>query len=151
MTVATQFQEGPLPAAPLLKQGGRMRLVDQVLRYDATHVETETRVQGTWPFLKDGKARALVCFELMTQSVAAYLTLMHTGSGTPLTGVPVVTRIHEVSAFVPDVRLGDVLRTDAVLDAGDHYMGIFRARVTRDGAAVAEGRFTVGQFDRVRG
>lgn len=135
----------------LLRHAGPMRLVETVLSHDSRRVRTRTTVRATWPFVSARSASAVVCFELMTQSVAAYLSLMHASSGTPLTGTPVVTRIHELTLHADVLSVDDVLLTDGELDAGDHHMGIFKAQVSRDGILLAEGRFTVGQFERVHG
>lgn len=132
------------PLDMLIPQRGPMRLLGGVTAWSATDIDTFATVDALWPFVRQGEMRAVVCFELMTQSVAAFLMLINLKTGEPPPRrIPVVTRIHEIKLHRASVPAGTPLHAHADLEWGDGEMGIFRANVRDSQGPIAESRFTV--------
>ena len=132
------------PLDILIPQRGPMRLLGGVSAWSATDIETHATVDRAWPFVREGAMRAVVCFELMTQSVAAFLMLINLKSGEPPPPrVPVVSRIHEIQLHRAFLSAGTALQAHADLEWGDGETGIFRAKVWDSAGPIAESRFTV--------
>ncbi|MCA9583098.1 MAG: hypothetical protein KC416_14970 [Myxococcales bacterium] len=131
------------PIQLLLPQKPPMLLVDQIDRWDAQTVTASTTVSGAWPLVRGDSARAVVCFELMTQSAAAHQALVAMKDGHADARMGVVTGIREMTLSTDKVPVGTLLTIHANLSWGDGDSGLFDAEVLDGPEVIAKSRFSV--------
>jgi predicted hotdog family 3-hydroxylacyl-ACP dehydratase len=116
-----------------------MLLIDAMVDHGERSIACTAAIGPDHPFLEgDGESvDALLCLELVAQSVAAYAGYRDRLAGRPLRHGFLVS-CREATFEVPALRLGDALRIETRHTWGDDLAGSFAGRVLRDGVSVAE-------------
>ncbi len=122
--------------ADLVPHRHPMLLLDAVVDYAQSVIVCTARIDQGHPFLEGEVVDALVCVELVAQTVAAYAGYQdHLAGRAPSLGFLVSCR--EARFDVATLALGDALRVEARHTWGDDRLGSFAGRVLRKGEEVA--------------
>jgi len=133
----------------LLPHRGRMRLIDRLVSHDGDAVVCELAVRDDPLFCHDGSVGAWVGIEYMAQTVAALIGMRAQTAGTPVK-IGLLLGARRYVAHVPGFAPGDVLQVSASqVFQGDNGLAAFDARITRDGAVLAEATLSAFQPDDV--
>lgn len=108
------------------------RLLDTVIRADASSIEATGRIPAGHPLVRNGRAPALIGIELGAQAAAA----MQHADGPSTTAEPRrghLARIREAAFLMPDLPAERELRVIAELEGAAPPLAIYRIRVVADG------------------
>lgn len=122
---------------------GTMRLLDQVLSYNADSILAALRVPETGPFHGAGGVPAYVGIEYMAQAVACWAGCMARLRGqAPPIGFLLGSRLY--TSQVPLFACGQALQIEAKREImGDNGLGVFACRILCAGQVLASANVSV--------
>lgn len=133
----------------LLPHRGRMRLVDRLVSHEGDAVVCELTVRDDPLFCHDGSVGAWVGIEYMAQTVAVLIGIRAQTAGMPVK-IGLLLGARRYVAHVPGFVPGEELQVAASqVFQGDNGLAAFDARITRDGAVLAEATLSAFQPDDV--
>ena len=132
-----------LPAiARVLPHGPPMVLLDELLEWSPGKARCRVRLRADSPFMEDGRVRAVVALEYMSQAAAACAGLASRRDGRPpAPGLLLGTR--ELALAVSHFAAGDELVVEAEHLADGERISSFRCAVWCGEARVAEAVLSV--------
>jgi predicted hotdog family 3-hydroxylacyl-ACP dehydratase len=135
----------PYPIEALLPHARPMILIDRVLAFDPTFIETELTVRPDMPFFEPGKGVAAhIALEWMAQSCAAYVGLEALLAG-QVVRIGFLLGTRNFTASIPWFASHETVRIRADVTFRDGETGVFNCAVRRDELEMAQAQLTLHQ------
>ena len=126
----------------ILPHRGSALLIDAITEFDEEHITTSSQPGDDFPYAQDGRIPSVVCIELIAQSVAAFVGMLHRMKNEPprigyLIGTP------RMKFHCEDFAVGSAVTVQATCVLRNENAGTFSATVSIGEQTLAEGSVTV--------
>ena len=144
MTVPTAQ---PFPSvAELLPHDPPMILIDEVCAWTEPIVRCRVKLREGSPFVRGGRAHAVVTLEYMAQTVGAYVGLWSRKRGEPIR-IGYLLGARDVALEVDALDVGDEIIIEVQRVWGNDELGSFECKVERAGVPIASATLNVYRGD----
>jgi predicted hotdog family 3-hydroxylacyl-ACP dehydratase len=121
-----------MDARKLIPHGEAFRMVDRMLCCNEKQVVVETLVRPDSPFCESGSLASTALLENIAQTCAVRMGFLYSS-----VTAGVIAAVKRMDIF-SEVKVGDVLRTEVLVDAEAFGMMSCTGRIERGGSVVAE-------------